>query len=213
MPLKHFNSGDIASMEQRYRASFINSLGGFKSAVMVGTINSTANTNLTIFNSLFHIGANPPLCGLIFRPDTVFRHTLENIMETGEYTINHFNQTIYQQAHQTSARYERSVSEFEATGLSPEFHDLLKAPYVQQSHLKFGMRMEERIDLKINGTILMIGRIAETFVPEECIGQDGFVDIEKAGTVTVSGLDSYHTTRKLSRLSYAKPDRPPELLK
>jgi hypothetical protein len=35
---------------------------------------------------------------------------------------------------------------------------------------------------------------------------DGFVDIEKAGSIAGAGLDSYHTTKRLERLSYAKPN-------
>ena len=38
--------------------------------------------------------------------------------------------------------------------------------------------------------------------------EDGFVDIEKAGSMTVSGLDSYHKTNRIARLSYAKTDSP-----
>jgi hypothetical protein len=38
---------------------------------------------------------------------------------------------------------------------------------------------------------------------------DGFVDLEKAGTLTCSGLDSYHKTARIARLSYAKPDQVP----
>jgi hypothetical protein len=35
---------------------------------------------------------------------------------------------------------------------------------------------------------------------------DGYVDIEKAETITISGLDNYHETKRIARLSYAKPD-------
>ena len=34
---------------------------------------------------------------------------------------------------------------------------------------------------------------------------DGYVDIEKAGTIAISGLDNYHDTKSIARLSYAKP--------
>ena len=44
------------------------------------------------------------------------------------------------------------------------------------------------------------------------IENDGFIDLEKAGSVTVSGLDSYHVTKKLARLSYAKSDKFPQEL-
>ena len=59
---------------------------------------------------------------------------------------------------------------------------------------------------KSNETIFIIGEIQDIYLPENCINRDGFVDIEATGTITCSGLDSYHTTKKLSRLSYAKPN-------
>jgi hypothetical protein len=72
-----------------------------------------------------------------------------------------------------------------------------------------GTRVEfkERIDITINNTIMIIGQINEVYVPEDCLCEDGFLDLEKANTITCSGLDSYHKTQKLDRLSYAKPDK------
>ena len=157
--MTHISSTQIADMEQRYRAAFINSLGGFKSVVLVGTVDGQGATNLAIFNSLFHIGANPPLCGLIFRPDTVERHTLSNIESTGVYTINHLNEGIYKKAHQTSARYPKDQSEFEATGLIPLFSETFQAPFVAESQVRLAVELREKIPLGINGTILMIGQI------------------------------------------------------
>ncbi len=50
---------DLLAMETRYRAALINSLGGFKSVVLIGTANSGGQTNLTIFSSFFHLGQTP----------------------------------------------------------------------------------------------------------------------------------------------------------
>lgn len=203
--LTHFSLDQIQEMESRYRAAMINSLSGFKGVVLIGTQDLQGQTNLAIFSSLFHLGSNPALFGHIIRPDSVYRHTLDNIMQGGFYTINHLTAPIYKQAHQTSARYDHAISEFTATGLETEYSQGFQAPYVKESRLKFGMKFEERIDLKINGTILIIGSVLEVFMPADCIAPDGYVDIEKAGTVTVSGLDSYHLTNRLARLTYAKP--------
>ena len=205
--MQHFFQSDIKTMEQRYRATFINSLGGFKSLVLVGTSNKDGATNLAAFSSLFHIGANPPLCGLIVRPDDgAERHTLSNIEKTGCYTVNHVMVDFYKKAHQTSARYPKDVSEFDATGLTPYYIDDFNAPFVGESAVKFVLELREKHPLSINGTILLIGEIKHVILPEDAIQTDGFVDIEKAGTVTCSGLDSYHTTHRLARLTYAKPD-------
>ena len=43
---------DIEQLEKRYRTSFINSLAGFRQAVLVGTKSKDGQTNLAIFNSL-----------------------------------------------------------------------------------------------------------------------------------------------------------------
>jgi flavin reductase (DIM6/NTAB) family NADH-FMN oxidoreductase RutF len=199
------NTATLQQMEQRNRAMLINSIGGYKFVSLIGTLDENKNTNLAIFNSLFHLGANPALIGFIVRPDSVDRHTLSNILATKFYTINHINENIYHQAHQTSARYEKEVSEFDATGLTTAFKNSFEAPFVQESHIQMGVVFKERIDLTINGTILIIGEITQLYYPSDCISEDGFIDIEKANTITCSGLDSYHTTKRLARLSYAKP--------
>ncbi|CAN5442156.1 flavin reductase [soil metagenome] len=210
MQKTHFSHSDIMAFEQRYRAVFINTLGGFKSVCLIGTVNYQKQSNLAIFNSILHIGANPPLIGFVARPDSVERHTLENILETSFYTINHLNQEIYKNAHQTSARYPGEVSEFDAAKLTEEYKNDFFAPFVKESQVQLGVEFKQKIDFNINGTSFIIGEIKHVFLPQECLNDDGFLDLEKAGTVTCSGLDSYHTTSKISRLSYAKPHSWPE---
>jgi flavin reductase (DIM6/NTAB) family NADH-FMN oxidoreductase RutF len=195
---------DLMQMEQRKRAHLINSVGGFKSVCLIGTVDLKGQTNLAIFSSIVHIGSNPPLISFIMRPDSVERHTLANILEMGSYTINHLNETIYKKAHQTSARYPKETSEFDVTGLSTEHKFNCKAPFVKESNIQLEMEFKQRIDLTINNTIMIIGEIKNIYIPEDCMQEDGFLDIEKAGTITCSGLDSYHLTKSLERLPYAK---------
>jgi hypothetical protein len=52
----------------------------------------------------------------------------------------------------------------------------------------------------------VIGKVVEVILPESCLLSDGAIDIEMAETIAISGLDSYHATNKIARLSYAKPD-------
>jgi len=199
------SNAQIMDMEQRKRAQLINSISGFRSVALIGTIDTQGQTNLAIFSSIVHLGSNPPLLGFIMRPDSVERHTLSNIMETGCYTINHINSSMYEKAHQTSARYPKNVSEFDAAQLTPQYKDDFMAPFVKESHIQIGMEFKERIDISINQTSMIIGEIKFVHYPANCLLEDGFIDIEKAGTITSAGLDSYHTTQLLQRLQYAKP--------
>ena len=203
--LIHFTNQQIAETEERKRTALVNSLSGFKSLNLIGTVNKDGQTNLAVFNSVMHIGANPPLMGFISRPDSVERHTLENIQQTGYYTINHVNKEIFEKAHQTSARYKREQSEFEASGLTVEYKNNFSAPFVQESSIQIGLILKEIVSVKSNGTHLIVGEITDLYFPEEILDETGILDIEKAGTVAGSSLDGYHTTQLLKRMKYAKP--------
>ena len=74
---------DIESMQKRFRATFINSISGYKSLNLVGTRSLSGISNLAPFNSIIHIGSNPPYIGLIVRPQTEEHQTLKNIIDTG----------------------------------------------------------------------------------------------------------------------------------
>jgi flavin reductase (DIM6/NTAB) family NADH-FMN oxidoreductase RutF len=207
-----FTQENIKSLEQRYRATFINSLAGFKQAVLVGTVSTNGISNLAIFNSLIHIGANPAMYGLLFRPDTVKRDTLTNILETQAYTLNYISTADFEKAHQTSAKYEASVSEFAAVGFTQQYAENCKAPFVQEAVVKIGMQLEEKIDIKINGTILIIGSLQRIEMAENLLQPDGFIALEKAGVLACTGLDAYYSTQLLGRLSYARPEKWPSFL-
>lgn len=195
---------ELESMEQRFRAQFINSLSGFKSANLIGSVDAQGQTNLAIMSSAFHLGAAPALMGLIVRPDVAERHTLDNIRDTGVYTINHVNSEIYTKAHQTSARYPRSVCEFDEVNLTREFIADFKAPAVKESRVKLGLELREEQFMQINGTHLLIGEITWVDLPLEIVADDGYVDITQANTVGLSGLDAYCDVNILQRLPYAK---------
>ncbi|WP_370979558.1 flavin reductase family protein [Agaribacterium sp. ZY112] len=185
----------------------MNSLPGFKSANLIGSIDSDGLTNVAMFSSVVHLGASPPLIGFITRPGSVERHTLENIRQTQSFTINHVSEVFWLQAHQTSARYSKTESEFSLCGLSPSFIDGVQAPFVEESQLKYALTLKQIIPIPLNGTQLVIGEVTDVLCSPSAIKKDGYIDIESLGSVSVSGLDSYHISKRLSRLSYAKPDR------
>ena len=204
-----FDHNSITQLDRRFRNLFINSLTGFKSANLVGTTDGDGIDNLALFSSLVHLGADPALIGMISRPHSVVRDTIENIESQGYFTINHVHRDIYRQAHQTSARYDSGISEFEAVGLTPEHRQGMPAPYVQESRIQIGMKFAQKLHLDINGTDLVIGEIVCVHIRDDIIHEDGYVDIEAAGSVAVSSLDTYHSTTALDALCYAKPGKQP----
>jgi len=194
------------SWDRFYRANFINSLTGFKSVSLIGTINKTGHTNLGIFSSLVHIGSDPALVGYINRPIKAAPHTLENIKSTGVYTINHIHPYFLEKAHQTSAKYPDEVSEFDEVGLTPEFLDNTTAPFVKESKIKYALTLEDIIPIMLNDTFLVIGKIQQVKLEQNILLLDGFLELDKAGTVCSNGIDGYYATQLIDRFEYAKPN-------
>jgi flavin reductase (DIM6/NTAB) family NADH-FMN oxidoreductase RutF len=197
----------IQNAEQRWRANLINSLAGFRQAVLIGTKSSKGITNLAIFNSLIHIGANPALYGFICRPDSVRRDTLRNITETGVYTLNYVKTTDLHKAHQTSAKYDQDISEFSETGFTEQYIEGFAAPFVREAVVKFSMQLEDIIPIKLNETLLVIGSVQSIELEEKLISPDGFVSLEKSDALLCSGLDAYYSAVFLERLPYARPEK------
>ncbi|WP_305370519.1 flavin reductase family protein [Photobacterium leiognathi] len=202
-----FTKHDIEIMEKRYRVQLINCLSGFKSANLIGTVDNDGNENLAIVSSVIHLGSSPALLGFIMRPAKVERHTYSNIQQTEEFTINAVCEEFYQQAHQTSARYPQNISEFSEVGLTPFYDSSCRAPFVLESPIKIGLRLLEVIDIKSNDTHMVVGEVQKLYLPQSSIKADGHINIEGLDLMTISGLDNYHVTQSLGRLSYAKPNK------
>ena len=202
-----YSLSTIQSWERFYRGNFINSLSGFKSASLIATVNNVGISNLAIFSNIVHLGADPALIGFVNRPRAAAQHTLANIEATGAYTINLIPANLIEQAHQTSAKYPHDESEFKAVGLTEEYTEYCKAPFVFECPVKYGMEIKEIIPIEFNNTFFVIGAVTGVFIDEQILAADGFLDLEKANIVTTLGIDGYYATEKLARFSYAKPGK------
>lgn len=210
--MRHFSRNDLDALDRRFRANLINCATGYKPANLVGTVSTDGESNLAIFNSAVHIGANPPLIGLVFRPlGDVDRHTYDNIKSTGVYTLNHVPSEMTRNAHVTSAKFPREVSEFAACGFTEQHVEGFGAPFVAESGVKLGLRFVEEIEIKLNGTILLIGQVEHLLVAESALKDNGNIDLVAAGSACITGLDTYHSVFEGVTYPYAKPNHAEDL--
>jgi flavin reductase (DIM6/NTAB) family NADH-FMN oxidoreductase RutF len=209
----HFSPSIIQTWERFYRANFINSLTGFKSVNLIGTINQSGQTNLAIFSSIVHLGSDPALIGFINRPIHATPHKLANIQSTKMYTINHIHPSLLELAHQTSAKYPEAVSEFDELGLTPEWIETIHAPFVKESKVKYALALEEIIPIRLNNTFLVIGKLQHVKLEENILLPDGFLELDKASSLCSNGIDAYYSTQLIDRYEYAKPYVKPAKLK
>jgi len=195
------NASDLHVMESRTRAELVNSLSGFKSPVLVGSVSDEGAHNLSIVSSLMHLGSNPALMGIVLRPPGEFAHTFKNIQETEQFTISHIHSDIVKQSHRCSAKYPEYISEFEAVGLTPTVYSAKnwKAPAVDESYIRLGCVLNKIIELP-NKCNLVIGDI-DWIEINPCMFDHNRVKFD-LNDICVLGVYEYYKTSHLMKLGY-----------
>jgi len=202
----HLKRQDFDDLDHLYKINLVNSCSGFKSANLIGTKSNDGIPNVAVFSSVTHFGSNPPLLGIIFRPvSDVPRNTYENIKETGQFTINHIHWDIIEQAHHTSAKYNKRISEFEVTELEEEYKNNWHAPFVKGVPIQIALTYCEEYKIKANNTIQLIAEIKDLYVKEELVEKDGFINLSKGNVMTINGLDGYALPSLKQRIDYQRP--------
>lgn len=204
----HLKRQDFDDLDPLYRINLINSCSGFKSANLIGTKSNDGIPNVAVFSSVTHLGSNPPLLGIVFRPiSDVPRNTYENIKETGQFTVNHIHLDIIEQAHHTSAKYDKRISEFDTTDLEEEYKNDWHVPFVKGAPIQMALTYCEEYKIKANNTIQLIAEIKDLYIKDDIIEQDGFVNLSKANIVAINGLDGYALPTLKERIDYQRPKK------
>ena len=206
-----FSEEDILQMPKVKRLNIINSITGIKPANLISTIDERNRHNLAIFSSVVHLGSNPALIGFILRPQQkIRRHTYENILENGYYTINHLPNHKTLEGHYTSAKFDKETSEYDVCHFTPEFQHEFPVPYVKESFLKMGLKHVDSIPIKYNGTVMIVGKILQVYVAKSSLSEEGYINLEEAKSVGISGLNTYYDLKKIDSYPYARPHELPQ---
>ncbi len=80
-----------------------------------------------------------------------------------------------------------------------------QAPFVAEAVIKIAINLEEKMDIPLNGTVLIIGSIIQVEINASWAGRDGFVALSEAEILISQGLDAYFIAKEIGRLAYARP--------
>ena len=186
------------------RLNLINSCTGYKSANLIATKSADGISNVAVFSSVTHLGSDPALLGFILRPNTVPRETYTNLKETGFFTVNAITENMISAAHQSSAAYDASISEFDVTDLKEEYFDEIEVPFVKGSPVRLLCRYVNEYPILENNTIHIIASIDAIYYDSILEREDKWLQLDKVNVVTINGLDGYALPQILKRFEYAR---------
>ena len=202
----HYTESEIKDLNRIKRLKLMNSITGIKSANLIGTISEIGNTNLAIFSSVVHLGSDPALIGFVMRPNNnVKRDTLNNILATKHFTINHVNDNFVENAHYTSLNFKEDQSEFDYCNLESFYIDNYSPPFVKESKVKIGLKLHEIMPIKSNGCKFIIGEVEHILIDDSIdLTDEGDLNLENSNSIGVGGLNSYYTMNKIIQLPFPR---------
>ncbi|MBN2647283.1 MAG: flavin reductase [Thiotrichales bacterium] len=205
-----FNNLDALELPQKIQ--LINACTGIKPANLLGSQNANGQTNLALFSSVVHLGSNPPLIGLVLRPDNGHRHSYQNMLQTGVYSLNAVDAVWSDKAHHTAANFLIEQSEFEQVGLSTHYYPNFAAPFVAESPLHIGLKFVQEIPIPLNQTRLLIGEVQLLAVNQNALDSEGRINLQTLNISGISGLDSYYQLQRSALYPMPKTDEKPNNL-
>ena len=174
------------------------------------TIDSRGNVNLSPFSYFNVFSANPPI--LIFSPasrarNNTQKHSLENVREIPEVTINMVNHTIVEQMSLASTEYDKGVNEFVKAGLTPIDSERVRPPLVKESPISFECKVIEVKALGDQGGAgnLVICEVLLFHINDDLIDSNGKVDPFKLDAVARMGGNYYARVHGESIFEIPKP--------
>ena len=139
----------------------------------VGTTSAAGIHNIAPFSYFMPIGSAPPTVAFSSAKDRhgKEKNTLDNILETGVFTLSMVTADLIEQMNTSSATVPASVSEFDETGLTPVQGTWVNAPYVGEAHVTSECRVLQTIPL--GNTTLVIGESLGFHMSETWDAKDG----------------------------------------
>jgi len=166
----------------------------------VGGIN-----NLAPFSFYNVFSSAPPIAGFstIPRLDGRKKDTLQNIEDTGCFTLNCASYQLVQAMSKSAALLEPDADEFEFAGLTPAEAAHINAPYVAEALLVFECTLHDIIRLGEGpgSGNLILGQIRHVHIRDDLYenGRDDFETIDPVGRLAGNWYSTIHDKFELNR--------------
>ncbi|WP_370086613.1 flavin reductase family protein [Ekhidna sp.] len=174
------------------------------------TVDKDGNVNLSPFSFFNVFSANPPI--MIFSParrgrDNTTKHTLENVKEHAECTVNIVSYGMVQQMSLSSTEYAKGVNEFSKAGFTEEKSERVKPPRVKEAPVSFECKVIEVKSLGEQGGAgqLVICEVLLMHISDRILGENGKIDPNKLDAVARMGGNWYARASGDAIFEVAKP--------
>ena len=199
-------------LDNRQRSGILASAVVPRPICFASTIDKSGNVNLSPYSYFNVFSSTPPILG--FSPirrgrDGSTKHTLENLLEVHEVTINIVNHAIVEQMSLASTEYDKGVNEFVKAGFTELSSDTIKPPRVAESPVSFECTVQDIIELGTEGGSgnVVLCRVQRIHLNTDYLDENGNLDTTKLDMVGRMGGSWYTRSSGDSLFEIPKPLR------
>jgi flavin reductase (DIM6/NTAB) family NADH-FMN oxidoreductase RutF len=175
------------------------------------TIDNNGKVNLSPFSFFNLFSTNPAI--VVFSPsrrlrDNTTKHTLQNILEVPEVSINIVSYDMVQQTSLASCEYPKGTDEFLKTGFTQEPSQIIKPPRIKDSPIQMECKVLEVKPLGTEGGAgnLVIAEILMMHINENILNESGNIDQKKLDVVARLGGNWYTRANSSTIFEVEKPN-------
>jgi flavin reductase (DIM6/NTAB) family NADH-FMN oxidoreductase RutF len=199
---------DIKTSEVQH---FLNHAIAPRPICFASTVDSKGNVNLSPFSYFNVFSVNPPI--IIFSPsrrvrNNTTKHTLENLLEVPEVTVNIVTYNMVQQVSLSSCEFPKGTDEFIKAGFTKEPSQLIKPPRVIESPVQLECKVIEIKPLgkEAGAGNLVIAEVLLVHIKENILDKDGKIDQQKLDHVARLGGNWYARINSNNLFEVEKPN-------
>lgn len=174
----------------------------------ISSRDNKGNVNLAPYSFFNGFNYTPPIIGF---SSTSWKHSVQNIQDTGEFVWNLATRDLAQQMNATSAHVPRDINEFELAGLTMAPGKLVNVPRVAESPVSFECKLTQIVQLqnaarnKVQGW-LTLGEVVAVHIDKAMI-KDGVYQTALARPIMRAGRrGDYFEIRPENMFEMVRPD-------
>jgi flavin reductase (DIM6/NTAB) family NADH-FMN oxidoreductase RutF len=199
---------EFASLPLQERYKLLASLVIPRPIAWISTVDAAGVNNCAPYSFFNAFAEDPPLCMVSFGPrqDGMTKHTLTNILDTGEFVVNLVDEATANAMHLSAEEIPQDESEFTKTGLTPAPALRVRHPRIAEAPISFECTVYKTLEITAT-RVFVFGEIVLLHA------RDGIVDpatkrVDEAHYRPIGRLyaNRYCTTRQRFALPGALPD-------
>lgn len=164
----------------------------------VSTLNEDGVANVAPYSFFTVASCNPPVLSVtqVNPRDKAIKDTLANVLATKECVVNIVSHSQVEKMNQSCANYASDVSEFDAANITKVASEMVAAPGVADSKVRYECKLREVITFSNEpggGQMILLDIVGICVEDETFI--DGYIDPTNLDSVGRMGGDYYATTR------------------